>query len=114
MRPAACLALLPLAAACWLAAGPGGVPIQAAIACRHHAQHLPLHGGHAGAPADGPCFCDEMTGALDLVVSAAKPAPLVAALVVAPRPVLPAPVSRFPFPVSRSVPPESPPPDEPA
>lgn len=111
MRHATRLAFLPLAAACWLAAGPGGVPVQAAIACQHHAQHQQSHDGHPGAPTDGPCFCDEMIGALDVAVSAAVPAPLVASPLGAPTLASPPYVSRFPVPLSPSFPPESPPPD---
>lgn len=108
------LAFLALAAACWLAAGPGGVPIQAAIACQHHALHQPLHAGHPAAPTDGPCFCDEMSRGLDLAVSAAVPAPVVAAAILTPSHDALPPLSPFPLPHSPSFAPESPPPDEPA
>jgi len=110
MRRVAGLTAYALAAACWLAAGPGGATVDALIACRHHQAHH-AHGGHAGAPSNGPCFCGEMTGGSDLVMSPAVPAALVA------RPVMavvlrcasyPAP---FPLPPSPSFAPESPPPN---
>src|SRR2546422_4824004 len=35
--------------------------------CRHQTAHQ-SHAGHHHAPADAPCFCDQMTGGLDLAV----------------------------------------------
>src|SRR5207237_970596 len=78
MRRTPRLILFTLAAACWLAAGPGGATLQAVLACRHHALHQP-HPGHTGAPKDAPCFCGQMTGSADLALSVAVPAPLPAA-----------------------------------
>jgi len=81
MRRVAGLAILLISGGCWLAAGPGGASLVAGLACHHHlsAAHS---GHHHGVPADGPCFCDQMTGGSDLAVSAALPAPLVAPPVV--------------------------------
>src|SRR2546427_681413 len=112
MRRASMLGLFLLAALCWLAAGPGGRTIQALVACRHHAtpQAHHSHRGPPSAPSDGPCFCDEMTGALDLAVSPAVPVP-------APSPVIALPVrvpsyaSLFPLPPSPAFAPATPPPD---
>ncbi len=113
MRRTAIL-VLTVSAACWLAAGPGGVTVQALLACRHHAAHLAhTHGGHS-LPAGAPCFCDEMTGGSDLVVSPALPAPVVVQLIAAVPAVRLPPVSRFPSPVSRVQTPLSPPPNLPA
>jgi len=84
MQRHASFALFLLAASCWLTAGPGGVTIQAMIACQHHETHQVPHGDHAGGPSDGPCFCDEMTGGSDLVLSPAVPTPVVAQPVVTP------------------------------
>ena len=113
MRRVATVVLLPLAAACWLAAGPGGLTVRALLACQHH--HAAAgHAGHHGspsAPSDAPCFCADMTGASDLAtVSPAVPVPGLL-------PVLTAQViaftdpSPFPLPPSPSFAPESPPPD---
>jgi hypothetical protein len=74
MRSTRRLVLFILAAACWLLAGPGGATARALLACSHEAMH---HGHHA-TPTDGPCFCDQMTGGIDLEVSTAVPTPLVA------------------------------------
>ncbi|HYT70093.1 MAG TPA: hypothetical protein VEK78_01855 [Gemmatimonadales bacterium] len=99
-----------VAAACWLTAGPGGVTVQAVMACQHRQAHQP-HAGHAGGPGDAPCFCDEMTGGSTLAISPAVPAVLPGA------PEIPRPVrarsypSRSPLPPSPSLAPESPPPN---
>src|SRR2546425_3555153 len=82
MRATPRLTLFTLAAVCWLAAGPGGATLQGTLACRHHATHQ-SHPGHGGAPADGPCFCGEMTGSAGLALSAAGPAPPPAAPTIA-------------------------------
>src|SRR3989449_2728047 len=110
MRRPAVRALLLFAAACWLAAGPGGFTLRALLACQH--QHAAAdHAGHhgPGSPSDAPCFCADMTGVSDLAtVSPAVPAPEPLA-VVAP-PVVPlADASRFPLPPSPAFSPESPP-----
>src|SRR3989442_15390449 len=77
MRRPGVRALLLFAAACWLAAGPGGFPLRALLACQHQhaaAGHAAHHG--PGAPSDPPCFCADMTGASDLAtVPPAAPAP---------------------------------------
>src|SRR5260370_33514089 len=56
--------VLTLAAACWLAAGPGFVGLEAALLCHHHYGAMGEHHGHS-MPSDGPCVCDQMIGALD-------------------------------------------------
>jgi hypothetical protein len=71
---------LVLAAACWLAGGPGGITLKAWAACRHHAatSGAGAHGHHTPAvpPAPGtPCFCDQMTGGGDLLPAAELVAP---------------------------------------
>jgi len=110
MRRTPRLILFTLAAACWLAAGPGGATLQGVLACRHHATHQ-SHPGHRGAPADGPCFCGEMTGSADLVLSVAVPAPLPASPAIAmPEQALIDP-SLFPLPPSPSFSPTPPPPN---
>lgn len=111
MRRRSTLAAFFVAAACWLAAGPGGATLQAVLACRHHAMHQSHDGHHPGTPTDGPCFCDEMTGGSDLALSVAVPAPLGAE----PAMLLPVAerwdVSPFPLPPSPAFPPVSPPPN---
>src|SRR2546422_11744830 len=113
MRRPAVRTLLVLAAACWLAAGPGGLTLRALLACQHH--HAGAgHAGHHGspsAPSDAPCFCADMTGASDLATvspaaPASEPLPVVAAAAVAV-----AEPSLFPLPSSPAFSPESPPPD---
>jgi len=101
-----------LAAACWLAAGPGGVVMRAALACRHAEMHG--HGGpaHQGAPTPngGPCFCAGMVGVLDQVVSEAVPAvEPVGALVTVPV-VTASASSAVSLPLSPAFTPETPPP----
>jgi len=84
MRRGSLLALL-LAAGCWLGAGPGGITLQAVLACRHHAVLHGEHGHHVPAvPPGAPCFCDQMTGGGDLLPSAAvlTPTPVSALVLV--------------------------------
>ncbi len=102
--------LFTLAAACWLAAGPGGVTVQALLACRHHAMHQ-SHEGHAGAPANGPCFCGEMAGGSDVAVSTAAPTPPVASPALAIPNAVPMYPRLFPLPPSPVFPPTPPPPN---
>ena len=100
-----------LAATCWLAAGPGGVVVQAAIACRHAAMQMPgdTREGHH-MPPGGPCFCSQMVGAFDHVLSAAVPAVEPESSVI-PSPVLAATdLSPIPLPPSPAFAPEPPPP----
>ena len=105
------LAVLSLAAACWLAAGPGGVVVRAVLACRH-ATMLMHHGhaGHAKTPAGGPCFCSQMVGGFDQALSVAMPA-------VVPSPAtgvavsMPAHTSPVPLPPSPTLTPPTPPPN---
>jgi hypothetical protein len=110
MRRAAALSVYALAAACWLAGGPGGVTLDALLACRHHQAHH-THAGHTGTPPDGPCFCSEMTGASDQAISPAVPAspPEQPGLATAPH--LATPSSPVSLPPSPSFAPESPPPN---
>jgi len=110
MRRAAAFTVYALAAACWLAGGPGGATVDALIACRHHLAHQ-AHAGHAGAPTDGPCFCGEMTGGAELAVSAALPAQLPVGPVVAIALRTSSPAVPFPLPPSPSFAPEPPPPN---
>jgi len=110
MRRTPRLILFTLAAACWLAAGPGGATLQGVLACRHHATHQ-SHPGHRGAPADGLCFCGEMTGSADLVLSVAVPAPLPASPAIAMREQVGIDPSLFPLPRSPSFSPTPPPPN---
>ena len=99
MRRGSLLALL-LAVGCWLGAGPGGITLQAVLACRHHAALAGEHSHHMPTvPPGAPCFCDQMTGGNDLLPSAAvmTPAPIANLVVVAEAAhVFPAPP--FPFP----------------
>ena len=100
---------LTLAAACWLAAGPGFVGLEAALLCHHHYGAMGQHHGHQ-MPADGPCFCDQMVGALDTAAPDALPdTPAPVAVTVA-RFLPDAEHSRFPIPPSASFAPETPPP----
>ncbi len=108
MRRTPRLILFTLAAACWLAAGPGGTTLQAVLACRHHALHQ-SHPGH-GAPT-GPCFCGRMTGSADLALSVAVPAPLPASPAIAMPQQIPVYPSLSPLPPSPSFSPTPPPPN---
>jgi len=100
-----------LAAGCWLAAGSGGGTIQAMIACEHHETHHVPHGDHPGAPTDGPCFCDEMTGGSMAVLSPALPAPVAAQLEIAAVVAVPTHPARVAPPPSPSFAPTPPPPN---
>jgi hypothetical protein len=114
MRSTPRLVLFTLAAACWLAAGPGGTTTRALLACHHHAAHHAAGGGghHSfPVPSDGPCFCDEMTGVLDLVVSTAVPTPPLALPAVAAPPRAVVDSLLFPLPPSPSFAPAPPPPN---
>src|SRR6266700_7652934 len=110
MRSAPRSILFTLAAACWLAAGPGGLTVREVLVCRHHAAHHTA-GHHPASPADGPCFCDQMAGALDLAVSTAVPTPLAPPLSSLPPVAAPSPLSRVPSPQSPAFPPVPPPPN---
>jgi hypothetical protein len=112
MRRSPRLVLFTLAAACWLAAGAGGAITRALLACHHHAAHHAAgRGGHHTLPSDGPCFCDEMTGGLDLVVSTAVPTPSLASPPVAPPQRVVLDGSLFPLPAAPSFSPTTPPPN---
>jgi len=110
MRSSPRLILFTLAAACWLAAGPGGSTTRALLACHHYAAHHAA-GGHHTLPSDGPCFCDDMTGGLDLAVSTAVPAPPLALPAVAAPPRVALDPSLFPLPPSPLFSPTPPPPN---
>jgi hypothetical protein len=111
MRSAPRSILFTLAAACWLAAGPAGGTVRELLVCRHHAAHH-MAGQHPTTPPDGPCFCDQMTGGLDLAVSTAVPTPLGHDVVILP-PVADLPRAvPFPIPHSPSFAPTPPPPIE--
>ncbi len=110
MRRRSTVLALTLAAACWLAAGPGFVGLEAALLCHHHYGAMGQHHGHP-MPADGPCFCDQMVGALDTAAPdalAAAPAPVA---ITVDRFVPDADPSPFPVPRSPSFTPETPPPN---
>ena len=102
---------LTLAAACWLAAGPGGLTVREVLVCRHHVAHH-MAGHHPASPADGPCLCDQMTGVgLDVAVSTAVPTPLGHDVAIAP-PIADMPRAvPFPIPHSPSFAPTPPPPN---
>ena len=110
MRTVPRLAFFVLAAACWLAAGPGGETTRALLACSHAAMHH-MSGRHHSAAGDAPCFCDQMTGGLDLAVSTAVPTAPVAAPAVA----VPVGIAMYqsvsPLPASPSFAPVPPPPN---
>ncbi len=110
MRRVPTLVLFALAAGCWLAAGPGGQTIQALLVCRHHMAHQSLP-GHHHAPADAPCFCDQMTDGLNFAVSPAVPTPLAPQLAILPPVAEPSAPSLFPLPASPAFPPASTPPN---
>jgi hypothetical protein len=103
------LLLFTLAATCWLAAGPGSGTVREWLACRHNAVHH-MAGHHATSPTDGPCFCDQMTGGLDLAVSTAVPTPPVPGLTLVAPAAVPAGPSVFPLPSSPAFTPTPPPP----
>jgi hypothetical protein len=109
MRRRSTVLALTLAAACWLAAGPGFVGLEAALLCRHHYGAMGHQHGHP-MPADGPCFCDQMIGTLDAAAPHAVPDAPAPAAVTAERFVPEPAVSRFPLPPSPSFAPETPPP----
>jgi hypothetical protein len=102
------LPTLLLAASAWLAAGPGGVTLLAAAACRHHAERHASHASHSGAPTNAPCYCDHMTGGSDVALAPAQ-APAAVVLVLHSGPVaqvpFPLPVSPFPGFVRSPIPP---------
>ena len=110
MRSSPRLVLFTLAAACWLFAGPGGATARALLACHHHATHHAA-GRHHTVPSDGPCFCDEMTGGLDLVVSTAVPTPETPGLTLVAPAARQSDPSLFHLPPSPSFSPTTPPPN---
>src|SRR6266511_606485 len=76
MRRGPTLLLFLVAAACWLAAGPGGATLQAALACRQHALHQSHDGHHPGVePTHDSCLRAVMTGGPDLGLPAGGPDP---------------------------------------
>src|SRR5439155_22839241 len=98
-----------LAPACWVAGRQAGLPAREGPRSRQHAaHHTPGH--HPASPADGPCFCDQMTGGLDLAVSTAVPTPLAPPLSILPPVAAPSPQSPVPSPQSPAFPPAPPPP----
>ena len=109
MRSAPRSLLFTLAAACWLAAGPAGGTVRELLVCRHHAAHH-MAGQHPTTPADGSCFCDQMTVGLDLAVSTAVPTPLAPQLAIVPPVPEASSASRFPLPASPTYSPTPPPP----
>src|SRR5690349_4013742 len=109
MRRRSTVLALTLAAACWLAAGPGFVGLEAALLCHHHYGAMGQHHGHP-MPADGPCFCDQMIGALDTAAADALPDAPVPVAITVERLVPDAHAALFPVPASPSFSPETPPP----
>ena len=101
--------LFALAAACWLAAGPAGVTVREVLLCHHAAHHM--GGQHAAPPPQGPCFCDQMTGGLDLAVSTAVPTPPVPEVALRPSFIVAPPASPFSSPPSPTYSPTPPPPN---
>jgi hypothetical protein len=114
MRPPVVRAIVVIAATFWLAAGPGGLVLRAALACNPVSMHG--HHGHAGLghgahmPGDGPCFCSQMVGAFDQAVSVAMASVSVSTLQAAGPIVTETHPSLFPLPPSPVVTPETPPP----
>jgi hypothetical protein len=106
MRRRSLLPTLLVAAAAWLAAGPGGVTLQAIAACRHHAPVPGAHHGHdATLPPGTPCFCGEMTGGSDVALAPAVPAPQLFAIAVAgAEQEVPFPLPPSPFPRCNAAP----------
>ena len=115
MRPFVVRAIVVIAATFWLAAGPGGLVLRAALACDpvsmhgHHGHTDMGHGAHM--PGDGPCFCSQMVGAFDQAVSVAVAPVSVSALHTAGPIVTETPSSLFTLPPSPVVTPETPPPN---
>jgi hypothetical protein len=101
------VASLVLAAGCWLAAGPGGVGLQASLACERQEMHHHHH--HHGA-SSGPCFCDQMGGGSDLAVSETLPTPVPSGAVWStPTLIFGEPASVVPVPSISQTPPTPPP-----
>ncbi len=97
MRRGSLLPTLLLAAGAWLAAGPGGITVRALAVCRHHALAHASHGGHhAELPPGAACWCDQMTGGGDALLTPALPAPSAVASITT------AMVSDLPFPIPPS------------
>ena len=98
-----------VAAAAWVAAGPGGVTLQAIAVCRHHRPAGVAHHGHdAKLPPGTPCFCDEMTGGSDVALAPAVPAPAAIPVLVAGAEgamLVPLPPSPFPGFIAAPIPP---------
>jgi hypothetical protein len=99
-----------LAAACWVAAGPGGLVLRQSLAGRdamaaHHGPH-----GHHMPSGGGPCFCTQMVGAFDQTVSATMPSVDATGRLVAGADVTVADPSAVPLPPSPTFTPETPPP----
>jgi hypothetical protein len=100
MRHRSFVPLLLVAAAAWLAAGPGGVTVRALATCWHHHAAHGAHAGHtAELPPGTPCFCDEMTGSHEVLLAPATPAAGTMSVFVAVAPhVIPFPVPQSPVP----------------
>ena len=80
MRRPRLVPTLLVAAATWLAAGPGGSTIQAIAGCEHHRA---THAMHPDIPPGAPCYCDHMTGGHETLAAPAAPAPVAAPVAVA-------------------------------
>jgi hypothetical protein len=101
-----------LAATCWLAAGPGGVVVRAVLACRHAAMQMQDGDTPRGAhmPQGEPCFCTQMAGGFDQVLSVSAPAAEPAARWIMTPVVAVTHPSLFPLPLTPALAPETPPP----
>jgi len=102
MRRRSTVLALTLAAACWLAAGPGFVGREASLCGHHHGHHMPSD--------SGPCFCDQMIGTLDIAAPDALPDTPGPVAITVERLVPAADPSPVPVPPSPSFTPETPPP----
>lgn len=102
---------LALAAAFWLAAGPGGLLLRQALACRDSMGMSMPHGAHSHQlpHGGGPCLCAQMVGSFDQVVSIAVPALTTNGVRPAPMAALASPPP-LPHPASPAFTPETPPP----
>jgi hypothetical protein len=109
MRRRSLVPTLLVAATAWVAAGPGGVTLQAIAACWHHRPAGAAHHGHdAKLPPGTPCFCDEMTGGSDVALTPAVPTPAAVPVVVAGAEqavAFPPPPSPFPGFIAAPIPP---------
>lgn len=110
-RSRAAAGMVLLVGAFWFSAGPGGACLRAVLACRHHAAEHAHSPAAPPAPAQGPCFCAEMTGGFDVALSVALPAPAEVPVVATAPEWLRDDTPRFPLPASPFLGLVSPPPN---